>query len=309
MESLNNISSAVTKAIWGTDESTTQEPISGKTGDVSKGQPYDAGNLEPNEQSLAQTPLPTTTELDFNSKPDISSSKDLPVPSSDTPDTHPAPQKTNPSSTGPGDHTTSQSDTRHPSDPAADHHASAPKQDVDDTTGGLDVGDSPDKLLSGPGPRPLEVVAKEHGGDAGVSPPPAPKQEVGGGGAPLERHDSGHSSDDGKGGRGLKYVKSSGLVADGGDFDAAKPGAGREADRLLEQKGVHRDPAAHGGLVANKEGAADSEEDVDRSSASDMAAGAGEEKEKKKVSLKTKIKNKLHLGSHSGSTTTASVPA
>lgn len=272
MESLNNISSAVTKAIWGTDESTTQEPISGKTGDVSKGQPYDAGNLgkhlattptpetsthhlpEPKDQSLAQTPLPTTKELDFDSKPSTSS-KDTPaahepVPSSATPanhplpsahdtptpstDTNPAPQKTNPSSTGPGDHTTSQIDTRAPSDPAADHHASAPKQDVDDTTGGLDVGDNPDKLLSGPGPRPLEVVAKENGGDAGAAAatPPPNKQDASGG-VSLERHDSGHSSDkdDGKGGRGLKYVKSSGLVADGGDFDAAKPGAGREADR------------------------------------------------------------------------------
>jgi hypothetical protein len=28
-------------------------------------------------------------------------------------------------------------------------------------------------------------------------------------------------------------VKSSGLVAEGGDFDASKPGAGREADRKL----------------------------------------------------------------------------
>jgi hypothetical protein len=78
---------------------------------------------------------------------------------------------------------------------------------------------------------------------------------------------------------------------------------------LLEIKGVHRDPAAHGGLVANKEAAAaDGEEAVNRSSSSGMASGAGEEKEKGKVSLKTKIKNKLHLGSHSGSTTTASVP-
>lgn len=30
---------------------------------------------------------------------------------------------------------------------------------------------------------------------------------------------------------GEKYVKSSGMKADGGDFDAANPGAGREADR------------------------------------------------------------------------------
>ena len=33
-------------------------------------------------------------------------------------------------------------------------------------------------------------------------------------------------------GTGEKYVKSSGLAADGGDFDAANPGAGKEADRM-----------------------------------------------------------------------------
>ena len=32
-------------------------------------------------------------------------------------------------------------------------------------------------------------------------------------------------------GTGEKWVKTSGMAADGGDFDAAKPGAGREADR------------------------------------------------------------------------------
>ncbi|KAI9790788.1 MAG: hypothetical protein M1816_004746 [Peltula sp. TS41687] len=41
-------------------------------------------------------------------------------------------------------------------------------------------------------------------------------------------------------GTGEKWVKSTGMAADGGDFDAAKPGAGREADRLLEQQGIHR---------------------------------------------------------------------
>jgi len=78
---------------------------------------------------------------------------------------------------------------------------------------------------------------------------------------------------------------------------------------LLEQKGVHRDPAAHGGLVPNKEGAAaDGGEALGRSSSSGLSAGAGEEKGKGKVSLKTKLKKKLHLGSHSG-TTSSSVPA
>lgn len=32
-------------------------------------------------------------------------------------------------------------------------------------------------------------------------------------------------------GTGEQYVKTTGLAADGGNFDATKPGAGREADR------------------------------------------------------------------------------
>jgi hypothetical protein len=32
-------------------------------------------------------------------------------------------------------------------------------------------------------------------------------------------------------GTGQQYVKSTGVAAEGGDFDAANPGAGREADR------------------------------------------------------------------------------
>jgi hypothetical protein len=33
-------------------------------------------------------------------------------------------------------------------------------------------------------------------------------------------------------GTGEQWIKSTGTVADGGNFDAAAPGAGREADRL-----------------------------------------------------------------------------
>ncbi len=41
------------------------------------------------------------------------------------------------------------------------------------------------------------------------------------------------AKDEKSAGTGERYVKSSGVAADGGDFDAAKPGAGREADRTL----------------------------------------------------------------------------
>lgn len=44
------------------------------------------------------------------------------------------------------------------------------------------------------------------------------------GGEGLQKTSKGH-------GTGQQYVKSSGLAAEGGDFDASKPGAGKEADR------------------------------------------------------------------------------
>jgi len=73
-------------------------------------------------------------------------------------------------------------------------------------------------------------------------------------------------------GTGEQWVKSTGLAAEGGDFDATKPGAGREADRLLEQKGIHKEqPGA-------------------------PAASTSPSDTKEKVSMGEKIKNKLHIG-------------
>jgi hypothetical protein len=47
LETVNNLASSAAKAVWGesNDAETHKEPISGATGDVSKGEPYDAGNL------------------------------------------------------------------------------------------------------------------------------------------------------------------------------------------------------------------------------------------------------------------------
>lgn len=304
MESLNTLKNAATKAIWGEETTTTihQEPIAGKTGDTAKGEPYDAGNMEPEQQSALAVPTPqaTTSSNPMEKQP---KEQDHHHQQPQQQDSEP-PNKTLPSSTAPTDTTPSQSDTRHPSDPGADHHASAPRRDVDNHSG-LDVDDHPDKALSGPGPRPLEVVAKEHGGDAGRSGiAPGEKSlaaetsaasstssssaaSSSSSEAELERHDSGHDAGSGEG-----YVKSSGLRADGGDFDASKPGAGREADRLLELKGVHRDPAANGGVLPNKGVDMDA---VGRLNASGIAGSGPAPKEKK--SLKKKIKDKLRRSS------------
>ncbi|KAK0647467.1 hypothetical protein DIS24_g7704 [Lasiodiplodia hormozganensis] len=81
-------------------------------------------------------------------------------------------------------------------------------------------------------------------------------------------------------GTGEKVVKQSGFKADGGDFDASLPGAGREADRLLEEKGV------------NKSSGSDAKDDTSPVRHDDESSGG-----KSKVSVGTKIKEKLHIGS------------
>jgi hypothetical protein len=98
-------------------------------------------------------------------------------------------------------------------------------------------------------------------------------------------------------GSGEQWVKTSGVAADGGDFDATKPGAGREADRrstmvekvthilneadgvagLLEQKGIHRS-------------------DVGKS---DTSHEVGSSETAEKPSKMEKLKEKLHIGHHS----------
>jgi hypothetical protein len=80
---------------------------------------------------------------------------------------------------------------------------------------------------SGPGPKTLEEKARESGGVAGKGGGEGKGKSGEGEG---EEKDGPQKKSHGEG-TGEKYVKSSGMVADGGDFDAANPGAGREADR------------------------------------------------------------------------------
>lgn len=127
-----------------------------------------------------------------------------------------APQNTRDSSMQKGDHSRGQGDPRPPPDPEAEADADS----------AVDFG--------GPGPRPIDQIAKEHGGDAGSGGSSASVPgggTLGGAGAGGEDGEEGAQAKSQGEGTGEKYVKSSGLQADGGDFDAANPGAGKEADR------------------------------------------------------------------------------
>jgi len=83
-------------------------------------------------------------------------------------------------------------------------------------------------------------------------------------------------------GTGEEWVKTSGLAAEGGDFDATLPGAGREANRILEQKGIHKDKGDTLGEHS----------DAFKDSGNGTTETSGEKK-----SLGTKLKEKMHIGS------------
>jgi len=78
-------------------------------------------------------------------------------------------------------------------------------------------------------------------------------------------------------GTGDHWVKSTGLAAEGGDFDATKPGAAKEANRILETKGVHKDQGE---------------------TLSEHPEIAGSADEGKKHGKLDKLKDKLHIGKH-----------
>ncbi|RYP25801.1 hypothetical protein DL767_008260 [Monosporascus sp. MG133] len=227
------------------------EPVSGQTGNTTKGEPYDAGNLDEPEKKptgvvAIDKPEDKTTGVTPDEKPltgqsgsaEFAKSTGTAATTDSTPD-HPSTHlKTR---DVPTDTTQGQNDVRDPENPHTNPR-SAPT-DVDNTGEGL----SKAQKLEGSGPKPLEAVAKEHGDDAGKTGFTPPSSTTGVSGTSTNAAKETASGDDVNGprsqnkreGSGEHYVKSSGLQADGGDFDVTKPGAGREADRLMEEKGIH----------------------------------------------------------------------
>ncbi|TPX15559.1 uncharacterized protein E0L32_004257 [Thyridium curvatum] len=285
MEAINSLANTASKAIWG--EPNQEEPVSGVKGDTSKGEPFDAGNKGEEQDALNSgstntTATATTTTTTHNNS------------TAGTGTGTGGPTETKDSSVTAGDSTKAQNDVRDPSNPQTDEAKAEAKKDVDNDTksagGGLPGKDE----IKGPGPKPLDQVAKQHGGDAGKASSGEDVSKTEGAGqqkAQEEEDDDGPQKVSHGEGTGEKYVKSSGLKADGGDFDAANPGAGREADRLLEEKGVHTGGDNHvgaGGLNNNADGSSSK----DKSGAGGRDSSPKETKEKR--SLSEKIKAKLH---------------
>ncbi|OHF00594.1 hypothetical protein CORC01_04133 [Colletotrichum orchidophilum] len=325
METINNIAGAASKAIWGTNEA-NEEPVSGVKGNTNQGEPYDAGNIDSlnkekktNVADAQTSDSATASTATTTTGPSTTTAPNQSTPAAGTTgtgtgnehsltdrsrateeaSTHKATEEsaehkddigkpelkhTSPDDVPSADSAAGKTETRAPSDPATDP---APKgQDVDNKASGPTSGG--DKL-DGPGPRPLEAVARERGGDAGNVEGSAKGGLIGEDGPKPdaeEKKEDDPNASQGEEGTGEKLVKATGLAADGGDFDATKPGAGREADRLLDEK----DPAHAAAKASAKTGGDKASDKISEGQTHSSSPGA----EKEKESLKDKIKAKLH---------------
>ncbi|KAM0334053.1 hypothetical protein ACHAQA_001073 [Verticillium albo-atrum] len=285
METITNVTNAAVKAVWGSPES-KQEPVSGVQGDTNKGEPYDAGNIgklpqlllslsipiQPqNTQNDATTPraLPDDNEQqlrDAKSTLGAGSSTAATVPSTNT-----AASTSASTSADIGKPELSDAKPEHITKPLAADSSAGGQHDTRNPKDSLAEDPVPDVDLSKPGPKPLEAVAKEHGGDAGNIHTKTPHDATSS--ATKDTSDGPQSESHGQG-TGEKHIKTTGFAAEGGDFDAAKAGAASEADRLVKEEG-HPGPGSPGTGLSH----ADSKD----------SNGSGEKK-----SLKERIKAKLH---------------
>ena len=305
METVNNLTSAASRLIWGeqtkTSENETQgkEPLSGEVGNTAKGEPYDKGNAgkafysphlhngpeahysgvtdtsttEPTSTSTTEaSSIPTTEPTSTSTSTGLeSSSRSGATETGITPTTEPSSTSTGlqstglQSSSGSGATETGRTPATGPIRPEHDtdktgvtsvHHptsATSTDKPTSSNDASASVGAAPesgsavkqkqqgaDRPLDEPGSREserikaskkeAEGVANDERSDLG----PIPfREKAKAGDVSAGGEDDGPQKESHGTGTGEQYVMTSGMKADGGDFDASKPGAGREADRML----------------------------------------------------------------------------
>jgi len=259
METVNNVVSGASKLIWGEGNTAGEEPVSGQKGAGTASEPFDKGNDETTKTTDSTKPIDSTT--------------------------HPA-------ESGAVPHQKQQGADRPDEEPSqAQTAAIADKKDAAESTQDK-ASSSQSKITSDeernelaqkgelphdPNDHSGEPMKMHAGGD--------PEAKVEGETLKEKTERSASVGQEGGGehgkvkGTGEEWVKTSGIAAEGGDFDATKPGAGKEATRLMEEKGIKTEGAT-----------------LDTTASKPDTASATSE-EKVKVSKMAKIKDKLHIGS------------
>ncbi|KAF7943638.1 uncharacterized protein EAE97_005709 [Botrytis byssoidea] len=290
------------------------EPISGELGDTKKGEPYDLGNADSTstQKTLSSTtdgatstftPTDSTTlsPPGLAAKPLESSSTSTSV--SPTPDsvshtlaeTHIAPlsdSTSTPSTSTPIKVTSEKPLISEHINPNLPEPSAAAEKSLSSSIPSTNIPSSTTATSTTSNtvdPAPLSRLAVETPNPTGKPSSTANAQGVPTDLQPLgsksssEKPETSTSESTGtatSSGTGEKHIKSSGLVAEGGDFDATRPGAGKGADRLLGKDGKST-------VGGNTEMGSEEERDHEHEH------GEGK-KEGKLTHLKEKIKEKLH---------------
>ncbi|KAK2754542.1 hypothetical protein FQN54_006943 [Arachnomyces sp. PD_36] len=271
METVGKVYHAASHAVFGEEHNKSgEEPISGQTGRGTATDPYDAGNKEEQAQ---ETPKESTQQTATEDTAGLTGK-------SSTLDTDPT-------------------DSKNTFDRSAQRAEPDAPSDATPTVAGGIVGDpssgtnptpkqqGADKPLDAPNAEQTSSIQDRKSKTEDTQNPAFGNQEFATGGGTASSHNRGQdtssTTDTARKSEeqptGEKYVKSSGFAAEGGDFDATKPGAGREADRLL---GHHEGTHTGGG----------------ESHANHANGDAGGHNGQGKPKMMSKVKDKLHLGKH-----------
>jgi len=252
MQSINNLAGAAQKAIFGSNVTAGEggeEPVAGVQGAGTANDPFDKGNdttaTDNNDQNEPSNAQPADTTGD---------------PSSGTTDNVGSDNNQGANAPLKEDKPTGEIGKKN-----ADGSVNVPHTDEEREEAML-KGEFPHDPNDHSG-EPLHMHGESKGGDVGEGKTDRSASVAQEGGDP-------HGEE--KKGDGTQYVKSSGVAADGGDFDATAPGAGSEANRLLEEKGVHKAAAP-----------AATDDDTSSPAPADDPTG--------KPSKLQKIKDKLHI--------------
>jgi len=233
----------ISKAVFGSGAASSEEPVAGAQGAGTPDSPYDKGNEEAEKNDAPSNAQPSETTGDPASAQTGHSGGDK-NQGANAPSQEPSDDK----------------------DKLGMPHTDEEREKL------MEKGEFPHDPNDHSG-EPLKMHSAKAEGEG---------EDEGGEDTPKDRKDSvgqegGDPHGEEKKGDGTQYVKTSGVAADGGDFDATKPGAGAEANRLLEEKGVHKDKDADSSQVED-----------------DKSSGSGAPPAPKESKLQ-KIKDKLHI--------------
>jgi len=271
METINQIASHASNAIWGENNTNTStqsgtEPISGERGSGTTSDPYDHGNQDENPSTTTHESTTTSTS---NTNNTLSSGANKS-----------AENRTGPSEATSSDVAGEPSSTPVHKQQGADRPNEAPSSNSNPKVPHSDA--EREKLMETGGEFPRDP--NDHSGEPlkmhdGTEYDNSDKSDK------SEKKDRSQSVSQEGGnphgktmGTGEQYVKSTGIPAEGGDFDASNPGAGQEATRLMEEKGIKSE-----GTRIPPEGVSG----ADDSNTTETGTA--------KVSKLDKLKEKLHL--------------